>query len=129
MSRGLGKHQRFILATLERNADRHGNEKWWPGGVFDQRDESEIREAGGRQSRSELESTRRALRSLENLGLVDVQRKPKAVPGLPGVRPEDGERSRLYARLSVGRQQEKSNTYPHDEGTAVPAALAVGPRS
>jgi hypothetical protein len=108
MSRGLGNRQRHILETLTRLADRQGADRWWRTCVFDDRalDHPCVWES---QTRAEMESTRRALRRLETLGLIDLKLEPRRSSGIPGMPPLPAE---LVSRLSVVPGTCKDNTYP-----------------
>jgi hypothetical protein len=103
MSRGLGSRQTHILDTLTRAAERRGVEGWVRMcGFLDEGGDDEYRPP----TPGERETTRRALRRLEALELIEVRVLPRRCGWIPGA-PMPTE---LQARLSVGLGPSNSNT-------------------
>jgi hypothetical protein len=107
VSRGPGSVQQHILELLTTQRERQGADRWRSinGG-------SETVDANGRlewqpPTRAEQSAIRRALRTLEARGLIEVKLLPRR-PGIGGPMP-----AQLVARLplSVAHAQSKDNTY------------------
>jgi hypothetical protein len=107
MSRGLGSRQREVLDLLVRWAEQHGPGRWVIPTVA-------LASDGG-QNRTEQEAIRRALRTLEARGLIEVELEPRQPASLGGVA-LGGEAcpARLKARLplSVVHDPFNHNSYP-----------------
>jgi hypothetical protein len=113
MSRGLGRRQREIVDGLTRcreGRERRGQNTdawfWWANGLGCTKRVEEGLDDWAEPTRAEVEATRRAIRTLEARGLVEVKLEPRKSSPPLGACP-----AHLVVRLSVVHDQFKDNTY------------------
>lgn len=128
MSRGLGIMQRFVLDVLQREHEHLEAPSQYVGSPCWATVEAMAKEwAGGRPTRAQVESIRRAARTLEHRGLAVVRGVHFGKPGRwePGWKPGTDWRTAAHLPLSVG-EGDSGRHSQHLEDLERQIAAAIG---